>query len=165
MGIYRKGLKPSALVKILTRNVDSNKALKTRGRKPKIDGHNNYCRFCGTSLTSDGARASLENLLLPSERQESPQLILAGGCGSIGLPLSRNQNLSNRSAYLMAPRLRNAAELYNFIEKAIATKVQEDLNREAGCEDRTKQALPATVTPKQRTDHCWNGQFQEGLDF
>ena len=57
----------------------------------------------------------------------------------------------------MAPRLRNAAELYNFIEKAIATKVQEDLNREAGCEDRTKQALPATVTPKQRTDHCWNG--------
>ena len=45
----------------------------------------------------------------------------------------------------------------NFIEKAIATKVQEDLNREAGCEDRTKQALPATVTPKQRTDHCWNG--------
>ena len=57
----------------------------------------------------------------------------------------------------MAPRLRNAAELYNFIEKAIATKVQEDLNREAGCEDRTKQALPATVTAKQRTDHCWNG--------
>ena len=64
----------------------------------------------------------------PSRRKESAELILAVCCGSIGLPLSRNQTLSKRVCRPCGPKILNTAELYNFIEKAAR-----DLNREAGC--------------------------------
>ena len=41
--------------------VDYGKGLKKKLRKPMIDSNNNYCKFCGTSLTSDGARVFFEN--------------------------------------------------------------------------------------------------------
>ena len=69
-----------------------------------------------------------ENLLLPSGRQESAELILAECCGSIELPLSRDQNLSKRVCRPCSPKFRNTEELYNFIEKAVSAKA-EDLNR------------------------------------
>ena len=66
----------------------------------------------------------------PSGRQESAELILAEWCGSIGLPLSRNQNLHKRVCRPCGPKIRNAAELYNFIENAVSAKAEKDLNRE-----------------------------------
>ena len=60
-----------------------------------------------------------------------------------------NYDLSKRVCRLCGPKIRYAAELYNFIEKAVSAKAQVDLNREADCEDRTKRALPATVRPEQ----------------
>ena len=90
---------------------------------------------------------SFENLFTPSGRQESAGLILAECCGSIGLPLSRNQNLSERVCRPCGRKIRNAAELYSFVEKALLADV--DLNGEAGCEDRRKRHLPTTVTPER----------------
>lgn len=90
---------------------------------------------------------SFENLFTPSGRQESAGLILAECCGSIGLPLSRNQNLSERVCRPCGRKIRNAAELYSFVEKALLA--DEDLNGEAGCEDRSKRQLPTTVTPER----------------
>ena len=84
---------------------------------------------------------SFENLLLPSGRLESE--------GSIGLPVSINQNLWKRVCRHSGPQIENAAELYNFIEKAVSAKAEADLKREAGCEDFTKRALLTTVTPEQ----------------
>jgi len=68
-----------------------------RGRKPKKDiQKNSSCRFCGVNYTSGGGRASFENLFSPSGREESVGLILAECCGSIGFPLMRDENFSER---------------------------------------------------------------------
>ena len=61
---------------------------------------------------------SFGNLFTPSGRQESAELILAQCCGSIGLPLPRNQNLSQRGCRPFGRKVQNAAELYNFIQNA-----------------------------------------------
>ena len=75
-----------------------------RVKKPKIDSHNNNCRFSGASFTSDGAGV-FENLFLPSGRQESAELILAECC-----------TFDWASSITNATGLRT--ELYNFTEKA-----------------------------------------------
>ena len=104
-----------------------------RGRKPKIDIHkkNSSCRFCGVNFTSGGGRASFENLFSPSGREESVGLILAECCGSIGFPLMRDENLSERFCRSCGRKIRNAAELYSFIEQAVcSTRVtNEDFGR------------------------------------
>ena len=48
----------------------------------------------------------------PSRRKESAELILAVCCGSIGLPLSRNQSLSKRVCRPCGPKILNTAELF-----------------------------------------------------
>lgn len=122
-----------------------------RGRKPKIDiQKNSSCRFCGVNFTSGGGRASFENLFSPSGREESVGLILAECCGSIGFPLTRDQTLSDRVCRSCGRKIRNAAELYSFIEQAVcSTRVaDEDLNSKDS-EDRCKRQLPTTVTPER----------------
>ena len=117
-----------------------------QGRKPKIADIQNNCRFCGASFTSDGAKAYFENFFSPWGRKESAGLILAECCGSIGLPLSRKESLSERVCRHCGRKIRNAAELYRFLEKAVSAEADEDLNREA---DRSKRQLPTTVTPER----------------
>ena len=101
-----------------------------RGRKPNVNGQkNSSCRFCGVNFTSGGRRASCKNLFSSSGRVESAGLILAHCCGSIGLRLTRNENLSERVCRPCARKIRNAAQLYSFIEKAVSnTIVEEDLH-------------------------------------
>ena len=123
-----------------------------RGRKLKIDiqKKSSSCRFCGVNFTSGGGRASFENLFTPSGREESVGLILAECCGSIGFPLTRDENLSERVCRSCGCKIRNAAELYSFIEQAVcSTRVtDEDLNCKDS-EDRCKRQLPTTVTPER----------------
>ena len=76
-------------------------------------------------------------------RQESAELILAEWCWSIGLPLSRNQKLSTRVCRPYGPKILNATELCNLIEKTVSAKAEKDLNREAGCE-RSNQTSEAS---------------------
>ena len=82
---------------------------------------------------------SSENVLLPSGRLESE--------GSIGLPVSLNQNLWKRVSRHSGPQIENAAELYNFIEKAVSAKAE--AGKRAAKTDLTKRALLTTVTPEQ----------------
>ena len=122
-----------------------------RGRKPKIDIQNNSsCRLCGINFTSGGGRASSENLFSPSGREESVGLILAECCGSIGFPLTRDENLSERFCRSCGRKIRNAAELYSFIEQVVcSTRVaDEDLNCKDS-EERCKRQLLTTVTPER----------------
>ena len=120
-----------------------------RGRKPKIDIQNNSShKFCGVNFTSGGGRASFEKVS-PSGREESVGLILAECCGSIGFPLTRDENLSVRVCGSCGHKIRNAAELHSFIEEALcSTRVDEDVN----CKDlehRCKRQLPTTITPER----------------
>ena len=104
---------------------------------------------CGVNFTSGVGRASFENLVSPSGRVESAGLILAHCCGSIGLRLTRNENLSERVCRPCARKIRNAAQLYSFIEKAVSnTIVDEDLHQEA-VEDRSKRQLSTAITPER----------------
>ena len=92
---------------------------------------------------------SVEDLLSLSGRVESAGLILAHFCGFIGLRLTRNENLSERVCRPCGRKIRNAAELYSFIEKAVSnTNVEDDLHWEA-VEDRSKRQPPTTITPER----------------
>ena len=72
---------------------------------------------------------SVENLLSLSGRVESAGLILGHFYGFIGLRLTRNENLSERVCRPCGRKIRNAAELYSFIEKAVSnTNVEDDLH-------------------------------------
>ena len=123
-----------------------------RGRKPKIDIHKKkqQLQILWSNFTSGGGRASFENLFSPSGREASVGLILAECCGSIGFPLMRDENLSERFCRSCGRKIRNAAELYSFIEQAVcSTRVaNEDLNCKDS-EDRCKRQLPTTVTPER----------------
>ena len=68
-----------------------------KGRKPKVDIKKKTAAADSAELvftfgSSGGARASFENLFLPSGREEGAGLTLCHCCGSIGFPL--NENLS-----------------------------------------------------------------------
>ena len=113
--------------------------------KPKIDSHNNYCRFCGTSLTQTEQECPLKIYFCLREDKKVRSLFWRSG-GSIGLNCFITiPKLIERVCRSCGPKIRNAAELYNFIEKAVSAKAEEDLNREAGSEDQTKRALPMAV--------------------
>ena len=101
-----------------------------RGWKPNVNVQKNRsCRFYGVNFTSGGRRASFKNSFSSSGRFESAGLILAHCCGSIGLRLTRNENLSERICRPCGHKIRNAAEQYSFIEKAVSnTIVEEDLH-------------------------------------
>ena len=124
------------------------------GRKPNVKvKKNSSCRFCGVNFSSGGGPASFENLFSPSGRVESAGLNLAHCCGSIGLRLTRNENLSERVCRPCARKIRNAAQLYSFIEKAASnTIVEEDFHWEA-VEDRSKRQLPSTITPERNVSN------------
>ena len=102
-------------------NVGAATPTKICKREPNVNVQKNIsCRFCGDKSTSGGGRASLENLFSPSRRVESAGLILAHCCGSIGLRLTRNDNLSERVCRPCGRKFTNAAELYSLIEKAVS---------------------------------------------
>ena len=92
------------------------------GPKPNVKvKKNSSCRFCGVNFSSEGEPASFENLVSPSGIVESAELILAHCCRSIWLRLTRNENLSERVCRPCARKIRNTAQLYSFVEKAVAT--------------------------------------------
>ena len=114
-----------------------------RGRKAKEGNQNKNCRFCGKNFEAAGRRASFQNLFSPTSREESPGLILAECCGTMGLSVTKNPNLSERVCIPCSRKIRNAAELYRFVEEAISAT--EDVN----CENRKKRLLPTTITPER----------------
>ena len=58
------------------------------------------------------------------------------------------KTFSDRVCRPCARKLRNGAQLYSFIEKAVTnTIIEEDLHREA-VEDRSKRQLPTIITPE-----------------
>ena len=106
-------------------------------------------RFCGDNFASGGGRASFENLFSPLGRVKCARLILADCCGSAGLQLTRNENLSEQVCRLCGCKIRNVAELYSFIQKAVSnTNVKEDVHWEA-VEYRNKRQLPTAITPER----------------
>ena len=100
------------------------------GRKPNVNVKKiAVLDFVELTFFSGGGSASYENLFSPSGRVESAGLNLAHCCGSIGLRLTRNENLSEQVCRPCARKIRNAAQLYSFIEKAVSnTIVDEDLD-------------------------------------
>ena len=109
------------------------------GREPNVNvKKNSSFRFCGVNFSSGGGSASYENLFSPSGRVESAGLNLAHCCGSIGLRLTRNENLSERVCRPCARKIRNAAQLYSFIVRAVSNTI-------------VKRQLPTTIPP-QRSD-------------
>ena len=74
---------------------------------------------------------------------ESAGLILAECCGTIGLSVTQNPNLSERVCIPFSCKIRNAAELYRFVEEAITA------TEDVSSEDRNKRLLPTTNTPER----------------
>ena len=87
-----------------------------RGRK-KDGGCNDRCRFCSCSFENSGTIASFENLFSKSERKESPGTVLADCCSSMGL--IKSQSVSERVGRSCGRKIRNASELYRFIQTAV----------------------------------------------
>ena len=111
------------------------------GRKAKAGKQNKNFRFCGTNFEAAGKRVSLQNLFLPTLREESPALILAECCSTMGLSVTKNPNLSERVCIPCSNNIRNAAELYRFVEEAISA------TEDVSCDNRNKSLLPTTITP------------------
>ena len=114
-----------------------------RGRKAKDGNQNKNFRFCGTNFEAAGKRVSLQNLFLPTLREESPGLILAECCIAMGLSVTKNPNLSERVCIPCSRKIRNAAEPYRFVEEAISA------TEDVSCENRNKSLLPTTITPER----------------
>ena len=100
------------------------------GRKPNVNVKKiAVLDFVELTFLQGEGPASFENLFSPSGRVESAGLNLAHCCGSFGLRLTRNENLSERVCRPCARKIRNAAQLYSFIEKAVSNaNVEEDLH-------------------------------------
>ena len=133
------------------------KILKKRGRKPKEASVDDNCRFCDCNLTAHtaGSKTSFENLFKPSRRQESQDLILAEGCESISFKLQRSETLSEGVCRPCGRKIRNAAELYNFVKELVSLTLAKGENTVAASADdshedshRIKRQLPSTVTKK-----------------
>ena len=123
-----------------------------RGRKPKEENSDDKCRFCGCTLRATGSNtSSCENLFKPSRRQESPGLILAKACESIGFPLvHRSQTLSERVCRPCGIKIRKATELYNFIKSSVSDRPEAAVEQDDDDDDgRTKRQLPTTITPER----------------
>lgn len=91
-----------------------------RGRKAKEGYQNKNCRFCGTNFEAAGRRVSFQNLFSRTSQEETLGLILAECCGTIGLPVTKNPNLSERVCIPCSSKIKNAAELYRFVEETIS---------------------------------------------
>ena len=129
------------------------KIVKKRGRQQKEASVNDNCRFCERKLTSTGGNnTTFENLFKPLRRQETLNLILADACESVGFRLARSESLSERVCRPCGRKIRNAAELYNFIKEAVSsTKAQEEKSDATRVDDAEtiKRQLPSTVTPER----------------
>lgn len=90
-----------------------------RGRK-KDGGCNDRCRFCSCFFENSGTRASFENLFSKSARKESPGTVLADCCSSMGFPLIKSPSVSERVCRSCGRKIRNASELYGFIQTAVS---------------------------------------------
>ena len=76
-------------------------------------------------------------------REESAGLILAECCGTMGLSVTKNPNLSGRVCIPCSHKIRNAAELYRFVEEAISA------TEDVSCENRNKRLLLTTITAER----------------
>ena len=86
---------------------------------------------------------SFQNLFSPTSREASAGLILAECCGTMGLSVTKNPNLSGRVCMPCSHKIRNAAELYRFVEEAISA------TEDVSCENRNKRRLPTTSTAER----------------
>ena len=68
---------------------------------------------------NSGTRASFENLFSKSARKESPGTVLADCCSSMGFPLIKSPSVSERVCRSCGRKIRNASELYGFIQTAV----------------------------------------------
>ena len=130
-----------------------------RGRK-KDGGCNDRCRFCSCSFENSGTRASFENLFSKSARKDSPGTVLADCCSSMGFPLIKSQSVSERVCRSCGRKIRNASELYRFIQTAVTCSNDSATGNETEesnlQECSSKRELPTTVTPnrKIKRDYC-----------
>ena len=124
-----------------------------RGRK-KDGGCNDRCRFCSCSFENSGTRASFENLFSKSARKESPGTVLAYCCSSMGFPLIKSQSVSGRVCRSCGRKIRNASELYRFIQTAVTCTNDSATGNETEESDlqecSSKRELPTTVTPDRQ---------------
>ena len=86
---------------------------------------------------------TFQNLISPTSREESRGLILAECCGTLGLSVTKNPNLSELVCIPYSRKIRNAAELYRFVEEAISA------TEDVSCKNRNKRLLPTTITPER----------------
>ena len=61
----------------------------------------------------------------------------------MGLSVTTNPNLSERVCIPCSRKIRNAAELYRFVEEAISA------TEDVSCENRNKRLLPKIITPER----------------
>ena len=124
-----------------------------RGRK-KDGGCNDRCRFCSCSFENSGTRASFENLFSKSARKDSPGTVLADCCSSMGFPLIKSQSVSERVCRSCGRKIRNASELYRFIQTAVTCSNDSATGNETEESDlqecSSKRELPTTVTPNRQ---------------
>ena len=121
-----------------------------RGQQ-KDGGCNDHCRFCSCSFENSGTKASFENLFSKFARKESPGRVLADCCSSMGFPLIKRQSVSERVCRSCGRKIRNASELYRFIQTAVTCSNDSVTGNETEesylQECSTKRKLPTTVTP------------------
>ena len=86
---------------------------------------------------------SFQNLFSLTSREESAGLILAECCGTMGLSVTKNPNLSGRVCIPCSHKIRNEAELYRFVEEAISA------TEDVSCENRNKRLLLTTITAER----------------
>ena len=137
-----------------------------RGRK-KDGGCNDYCRFSSCSLENSDTRASFENLFSKSARKESPGTVLADCCLSMGFPLIKSQSVSERVCRSCGHKIRNALELYRFIQTAVTCSNDSATGNETEESDlqecTSKWELPTTVTPDRQKGKRRPGNPDEEL--
>ena len=140
------------------------KIVKKRGRQPKETSVNDSCRFCERKLTSvGGSNSTFENLFKPSRRQESLNLILADACESVGFKLAPSESLSERVCRICGRKIRNAAELYNFIKEAVTSTNAQEKTTSVDDAERIKRQLPRTVTPERTLAKKFQQENNENL--
>ena len=116
----------------------------SRGRNPKSESVNDFCRICKSNLKV--SRSSSENLFKPSERKESKGLILAVSCRILGFKLEKS-SYSERVCRACGRKIRNAVENICFIRQKLNEATS---SNEESIPDCQKRSLPTSVTPERR---------------
>ena len=83
-------------------------------------------------------------------------MILAECCGTMRLSVTKNPNLSERVCKPCSGKIRNAAELYRFVEEAISA------TEDVSSENRNKRLLPTTITSERERSKSLKSEAMNG---